>query len=260
VERGALRRVVRGVYAAPGASPDRERALLLRSPPGSVLGLHSAGRRYGLPVLPDPRVHVVVPPGVAVPLIKGVAAHASVLPIREPVWVDGVPCVPPARCAVDLARVLRRADALPVLDAVLRTELCSGDDLVREVRRHDRLRGVRQARELVALADPRAECVQETQLRLLLLDARLPAPVPQLWIPDDDGIPLYRVDLGYDDERVAVEYDGMSHDAAAARLHDRARHNWLADHGWRTRYFTARDLYRNPAGIVTSVRSLLTPR
>jgi hypothetical protein len=259
VERGTLHRAVRGVYTASGAPPDRERALLLKSPPGSVLGVQSAARRYGLPVPPDPRLHVVVPPGVAVPLIKGVAAHASVLPVPEPVWIDGVPCVPPERCAVDLARTLRRQDALPVLDAVLRNGLCSADDLIREVRRHDRLRGVRQARELVPLADPRAECVQETQLRLLLLDGRLPAPVPQLWIPDEYGVPLYRVDLGYDDHRVALEYEGASHDAPGAVTHDRARHNWLSDHGWRMRYFTARDLYRNPSAVVSSVRALLAP-
>src|SRR5699024_10208381 len=98
---------------------------------------------------------------------------------------------------VDLARVLRRMDALPLLDLSLRAGACSRDELLAEDALHARLRGVRQARRLTELADPRAECRQESQLRLLLIDGGLPAPEPQLWVPDQDGVHIYRLDLGY---------------------------------------------------------------
>jgi very-short-patch-repair endonuclease len=78
-------------------------------------------------------------------------------------------------------------------------------------------------------------------------------------VPDEYGVPIYRIDLGYEEHRVGVEYDGASHADGVTLSHDRARHNWLADHGWRMRYFTARDLYRNPTAVVASVRALLTP-
>jgi hypothetical protein len=258
--RGDLAHPGRGVYAPPGTPSDDMPSLFARLPPGSVLGFHSAARMFGLPVPPDERVHVIVPPGVDVPLIKGVAAHASVLPVRSPVVRDGVPCVPPERCAVDLARLLRRADALPLLDATLRASLCTPEQLAAEVARHAGLRGVRPARELVGWADPRAECVQESQLRLVLLDGRLPAPEPQIWVTNRYGTPVYRVDLGYRRHRIGVEYDGGSHLDPQRMEQDRYRHNWLADSGWRVRYFTARDLYRNPKAIVATVQALLQTR
>ena len=247
----------RGVYGPAGTMPDDVRSLLIRLPPGSVLGFHSAALIYGLPVRPHSKLHVIVPPDVDVPFIRGVAAHASVLPVDDPVWNGGIPCVPPVRCAIDLACRLGRPDALALLDATLRAGLCTVDQLAAEVVRHAGLRGVRQARELVGLADPRAECVQESHLRLVLLDGRLPPPEPQLWVASFYGTAVYRVDLGYERQRVGVEYDGQSHLDSARMEKDRHRHNWLVDNGWRMRYFTARDLYHDPGGIVATVKALL---
>jgi len=257
VEHGDLTRPLRGVYGPVGTDVGDLRSLFVRLPPGTMLAHQTAARLYSLPAPDDERVHVIVPTGAHVPLIKGVAAHASVLPVPQTVWLDGVPCVPPHRCAVDLARLLRRHDALAVLDATLRAGLCSQDRLNAEIGRHAGLRGVVQARELVEWADPRAECVQESHLRLVLLDAGLPAPEPQIWIKDESGRALYRVDLGYPEHKIGAEYDGSSHLDAARMRHDRARHNWLADHGWQIRYFTARDLYRNPHAIVKTISTLL---
>ena len=245
----------RGIYGPPGTEPDDVRSFLLRMPSGSVLGFHSAAARYGLPVPPVRRLHVVVPPDVDVPLVRGVAAHASVLPVRDPVWIDGIPCVPAVRCAVDLARLLGRADALALLDATLRSALCTVDQLAAEVALHVGLRGVRQARELIGRADPRPECVQESHLRLVLLDGRLPPPEPQLWVANFYGTVVYRVDLGYEQQRVGLEYDGRSHLDSVEK--DRFRHNWLVENGWRMRYLTARDLYHDPGGIVATVKALL---
>lgn len=257
VREGILRRPSRGVYTSAVAPSDDLQALFLRLPAGSVLAFGSAAQRYGLPAPTDGRHHIIVPPGVCVPRIEGVAAHASVRPVRRPVWLDGVPCVPPERCAIDLARRFRRVDALPLLDATLRAGLCTAADLAAEVAHHAGRRGSRQARDLISLADPRAECVQESQLRLLLIDNRLPWPEPQMWVRDRHGAPVYRLDLGYYEKRVGIEYDGASHSGEASLIRDRSRHNWLADHGWRMRYFTARDLYRAPATIVSSIAALL---
>jgi hypothetical protein len=171
--------------------------------------------------------------------------------------VRGVPCAPPARCAVDLARTVRRLDALPVLDAVLRAGLCTSGELVAETIRHAGLRGVRQARELAGLAHPGAECRQESQLRLVLIDGGLPVPEPQVWVYDRYGRPLYRVDLGYEERQVGIEYDGQSHLDRERMRDDRARLNWLSANGWTIRLFTDRDLYRAPAQIVSIVRDTL---
>ncbi|MFC0508133.1 type IV toxin-antitoxin system AbiEi family antitoxin domain-containing protein [Micromonospora costi] len=272
VGAGELDRLSRGVYGradgpasrggapAPGqqrASNRRLAALLRRLPQGAVIGFHTGARLHGFGAVESSAVHVIVPAGVVVPRVRGVVVHEAVLPVRDPVLLGGVPCAPAARCAVDLARALRRMDALPLLDLCLRAGACGPDELLAEVARHARLRGVCQARALIRIADPRAECRQESQLRLLLIDGGLPAPQPQVWVPDRNGIPLYRLDLGYRERRVGIEYDGRTHLDRDRLRRDRARMNWLAANGWQMRHFTDRDLYHRPTHIVTTVKTLL---
>ena len=236
---------------------DRLRALLLVLPPTAVVGFHTAAQLYGFGVLPSDRLHVVVPAGTPVPDYRGVAAHQSVLPFDDPVDIAGVPCLPPERCAIDIARTCRRLDSLAVVDAALRAERVSEESLAVEVRRHDGLRGVRQARDVVPLADPRAECLQESQLRLIMTDGGLPRPELQVWIVDDWGIPRYRSDLGYPAFRIGGEYDGVSHLDRQRMRQDRERQNWLSAHGWTMRYFTDIDIYRRPHYVVSAMREAL---
>ncbi|WP_431728768.1 endonuclease domain-containing protein [Verrucosispora sp. TAA-831] len=258
VTQGSLLRLTRGVYGPPAANTDdRLAAIFERLPDGAVAGFHTGAMLHGFGDARSTRCHVIVPAGSVVPQIRGVVAHESVVPVRDPVRIRGLPCAPIARCAVDLARSLRRTEAIAVLDLCLRVTDCHQDVLRDELGRHRGLRGVRQARELIGLADPRAECRQESQLRLLLVDAGLPAPEPQLWVDDGYGIPLYRIDLAYRKRRIGIEYDGQSHLDPQVFHYDRARSNWLAGQGWRMRHFTADDLYRRPTHIITTIHSLL---
>jgi len=229
---------------------DRLRAVARGLPPAAVLTHHTAAMLYGFGVVRANSLHVTLPAGTTLPQRRGIAAHGTVLPFTEVRDVLGLRCLAPARCAVDLARQLDRLDALAVLDAALRVGACTPDELEDEVARHDGLRGVRQARELVRLADPRARCRQESHLRLILHDGLLPAPEPQLAVLDDRGQVHCRIDLGYTVQRVGVVYDSGS-------TLDQPRHNWLETRGWRLRYFTDEDLYRDPDGLVLTVRSAL---
>ncbi|MFI7575295.1 DUF559 domain-containing protein [Micromonospora sp. NPDC049497] len=258
MNREELRRVRRGVYAdQPCDDEDELRALLLCLPKEAVLTRQSAARRYGFGVLRDDVVHVQLPVTVPKPRLPGLVVHHSVLPV-DPVLVGGLPCVPAARCAIDLARTVRRLDALPVLDAAIRAGAVTAEELLAEVGAHRALRGVRQARELIPLADGRAECRQESQLRLVIIDGRLPPPEPQLWVYDGLGIPRYRLDLGYRERRIGIEYDGGSHLDRDRLRYDRSRINWLDANGWRMRYFTDRDLYARPTHIVATIRAALS--
>ncbi|MFG1849551.1 DUF559 domain-containing protein [Micromonospora carbonacea] len=255
--KGQVVRARRGVYAdGPIEDLDALRALLLCLPSEAMLSRHTAARLHGFGVLPEGAVHVQLPPEVPRPRLPGVVVHHSAVPV-EPVLVRGLPCAPAPRCAVDLARTVRRLDALPVLDAVLRAGEVSRDGPVEEVLSHGGLPGVRQARSLVPLADGRAECRQESQLRLVLIDGGLPVPEPQVWVLDEDGARRYRLDLGYRRRRIGIEYDGLSHLDRERLRCDRDRANWLASEGWTMRHFTDRDLYRRPAHIVTTIRALL---
>ncbi|WP_433118020.1 hypothetical protein [Micromonospora sp. CA-246542] len=254
-----LHRLSRSIYAPSADRSGHLPAIFRRLPDTAVVGYHTGAQLHGFGDLRSPDVHVIVPAGEPVPHIRGVVAHESVLPVGDPVLLDGVPCAPAARCAVDLARSVRRMDAMPLLDLCLRVGACQPDELLVEVARHERLRGICQARELVSRADPRAECRQESQLRLVLIDGGLPPPEPQLWVSDNNGIPLYRLDLGYRLYRVGIEYDGLSHLNRARLQSDRSRMNWLAANGWQMRYFTDLDLYRRPTHIIRTLSPLLHP-
>ncbi|MFC0530862.1 hypothetical protein [Phytohabitans kaempferiae] len=235
---------------ATGADLDRLRAAVRVLPPIAVLTHHTAAMLYGFGVVPTDALHIALPAGAPIPQRRGVAAHGAVLPFADVRDVFGLRCLGPARCAVDLARQLDRLDALAVLDAALRVGACTAEELTDEVLRHDRLRGVRQARELVRLADPRATCRQESHLRLILHDGLLPAPEPQLAVHDEAGGVRCRIDLAYAEERVGVVYDGDTR-------FDQSRHNWLETRGWRLRYFTDDDLYKDPDHVVQTVRAAL---
>jgi hypothetical protein len=258
LRRGELRRPTRGVYAAGSALVEEElAAVFVRLPAVAVLGRRSAAHRLGFEPVPPTAVEILLPPGVSRPRMPGVVVYEAVVPVGEPVLVGGIPCAPPARCAVDLARTLRRMDALPVLDSVLRAGLATPEDLAVEIDRHHGLRGVVQARHLSSLADGRAECRQESQVRLVLIDGGLPRPDVQVWVHDRDGVALFRLDLAYEAAKVGIEYDGVTHLDRERLRHDRDRANWLDAHGWTMRYFTDRDLYRRPRHVVDLVRAAL---
>jgi very-short-patch-repair endonuclease len=261
--KGRIAHPFRDAYVVGADEPDLvdlTRAALLLMPTRAVIAGHTAAALYGFGVVRTNAIHVAVPVGVPVPRRQGIVAHERAMPFDGVVEVFGLPCLPPERCAVELARCLPRPDGLAILDAALHCGVCTAESLAEEVDRHRRLRGVHQARELVPLATPLAECRQETHLRLVLHDGRLPTPRPQLEIADEWGVVRYRTDLGYDAQLVGVEYDGSSHAGLGRMRDDRQRHNWLDDHGWRMRYVTDVDLYRRPGMVVDTVRTALNAR
>jgi hypothetical protein len=267
VDNGDAISASRGIYASgPGERLRDVRALIARLPRGTVLGFRTAATLLGLgPVLgPCPPagegVHVIVPPGVARPRIRGVVCHEAAVPVRYAVMIGGVPCAPPERCAIDLVRTLPRMHGIALLDGALRAEVCATADLTAELGHHAGLRGVVRARELVGIADGRAECAQESHLRLIVIDGGLPAPEPQVRVCDPVGWLRYRLDLGYPERKVGLEYDGRSHLTTSQLNTDRARMNWLSGQGWAMRYFTAKDIYRSPAAVVATVRAALSIR
>jgi len=151
---------------------------------------------------------------------------------RDLVTVEGVRVTTPLRTALDLACGLWRPNALACLDAFMREHGLTEPVLSRELLRFRGRRGVVQARALVELADPRAESPGESLTRLAIHDAGLPAPVPQLWVTDLEGR-RWRLDLGYEAERVAVEYDGERyHSSDTQREADAYRRAALARAGW----------------------------
>lgn len=149
------------------------------------------------------------------------------------VVIGGVRVTTPLRTALDLGCHLHRKDALAALDQFMRIHGITREALATAATRFFRRRGVTQLRQLIPLADHRAESPRESWTRLAIIDAGLPCPVLQFWI-EIDGVPTYRLDLAYPRLRVVVEYDGEeSHDRTEEqRRHDAERRDWLEEHGW----------------------------
>jgi len=82
------------------------------------------------------------------------------------------------------------------------------------------------------LLDPRAESPRESLLRVRMVDFGLPQPTSQRVVRDADGVFLARLDFGWEEERVGVEYDGAHHREAQTHTGDLRRHNQLRAHGW----------------------------
>jgi hypothetical protein len=153
---------------------------------------------------------------------------------KADVWtIEGVNVTSPLRTALDLGCKLSRRDGLAALDAFMREHGITHADMYAELPRYFRRRGVIQLRQLIPLADPRAESHPESWTRLAITDSGLPCPEPQHWVVHD-GRALFRLDLAYPHARVAIEYDGRDfHTSLEQRKRDRERRKWLRDHGWK---------------------------
>jgi very-short-patch-repair endonuclease len=163
----------------------------------------------------------------------------------------------PARTAFDLARRGRPDRALAWVDAVL-AGTAIGESAVREViAAHPRVRGLRQAESVLAVADPRSESPRESMLRWTLHEAGLPAPTPQFVVRDGLNRFIARLDLAWPALKIAVEYDGAQHRDARQHSADLARHNRLRALGWTVVQVDAAQL-GNPAALIALLRGLLS--
>ena len=173
-------------------------------------------------------------------------------------WVDlhGLRVTSPLRTAADLACMLSRRDALAVVDALMRIHGLTRRDLRRLLLRYFRRRGVVQARQIVALADGRAESSGESWTRLEMVDRGLPEPVLQHWVLVD-RVPTYRLDLAYPHARIAVEYDGEEHHTSVTdRQRDAQRREHLRALGWTVVVVTKRSFAYDEANAwIADVRA-----
>ncbi|MEV4577938.1 DUF559 domain-containing protein [Nonomuraea jabiensis] len=130
------------------------------------------------------------------------------------------------RTALDCARWLPRTEAVAILDQFARR----GVDL--EALRHRPLNSWR-LRDTLALADRGAASPRESWLRVILVEGGLPRPTTQIRVELDDDRFAY-LDLGWEEFKVAVEYDGQEHHTSPTdQQRDTDRREELRRRGWR---------------------------
>ncbi|GAA3220697.1 DUF559 domain-containing protein [Pseudonocardia petroleophila] len=254
-------RVLRDVYVRAGVPVTHEvrcRAASLGLPRGAVITGRSAFTVRGVRLAwPDDPVQVLAPPDMRLGRRPGLDVRRSGIgPDDAEPWAYGL-LASPMRAALDMLVPDRPlADAVADLDAVLRAGRVDRAAVAAMVRgRSDN--GIVRARRAVELADPRAESLPESRLRVLLVLAGL-QPVPQHWVEDRTGR-LARVDLAFPEQRVAIEYDGDWRDGDRWSLNrDRDRLNRVHAAGWDVVFVTA-PMLRNPRAVVRTVTAALTP-
>jgi very-short-patch-repair endonuclease len=231
-------------------------AAMLALPACTAIGGPSAACLWGAADAP-PSVHVVVPRTRRLRRDEHIAVHYTTLAETDLTSFQDLRITTPERTVFDIGRRTDRADALPVLDAMLHRHLVSPWRLERMI--HERREWPRAAAlgRLLPLADARSESPMETRLRLLLTDAGIAPPAVQFEVRDRLGTLLARADLAWPAARLAVEYDGDHHREQQQFRHDLERLNHLRLAGWTVLRFTANDVFDRPAETVRMVHAIL---
>jgi hypothetical protein len=225
------------------------RAALLVLPAGTAATSVTALRVYGLDVGRDQRLHFTTtrPHQRRIP---GVVVHRRIRPALRRL-VDGIPATTPEQTFVEASRTLSLIDRVIAGDWLIHHELTTLSELQQFVDTvHDH--GVKRARRAIVWVRERVESPRETILRLMIVFARLPEPVPNVPLGEPDDF-VVRPDLIYLRYRVAVEYDGAYHfKSRKQRDRDIKRREALEGMGWRVIVVTAEGMTR-PHDVVWRV-------
>lgn len=164
----------------------------------------------------------------------------------------------PARTALDLACRHPLAVSVAAIDALARATELKFADVELLSQRYPGRRGIRRARQALSLADAGAESPKESWLRVLLIRGGLPRPQTQIPVYDEAGNLLARLDMGWENLKVAAEYDGDHHRTDRAQFaRDIKRIEMLERMGWIIIRVTSGD---RPMEIVHRVRAALARR
>ncbi|WAJ44777.1 DUF559 domain-containing protein [Mycobacterium sp. Aquia_216] len=206
------RRLFRDVYV----DPDTEVTSVLRAKAGwlwsgrrAVVAGFSAAALHGSKWVDDHKVveliHIHRHP------VPGIQMHGDVVDADEAEVIDGVAVTSPARTALDLGCWYPTTTAVAGIDALARAAEVKAADVELLAKRYPGRRGIVQARKAAALFDAGSQSPRESWLRIVLIQAGLPRPHTQIPVLDECGNFAAYLDMGWEDVKVAVEYDGEQH-------------------------------------------------
>jgi hypothetical protein len=226
--------IYRGVYAPKGVEVSlRDRAMaawLASGRRGVVAGVAASALHHASWVDPTEPIELV---GVKCRAQDGLIPRLDRIADDEVMRCSGLPVTTRVRTAYDLGRHQNRSQALARLDALMWTQRFSIDEVADLANRYPRARGIRQLRQLLPLVDGGSDSPRESRIRLWLIDSGM--PMPQTQIPVFDGGPqaVAFLDMGWEQFKVAVEYDGDHHRKDRRQyVKDIRRIRMLEEMGW----------------------------
>jgi hypothetical protein len=247
-------RVFRDVYVSEGTELTqavRARAAWLWSRRRGVIAGFSAAGLYGSRWVDAARpVDIIHDNRHALP---GLRIWGDQLASDEFELIDTVPVTTPARTALDLACWYPSTTAVAAMDALARATEVKMADVELLAARYRGRRGLERARVSLDLVDAGAQSPKESWVRLVLIRAGLPRPQTQIPVQDEFGEVIAYLDMGWEEIKVAVEYDGDQHRT------DKRQYAWdirrleiLQRRGWIVIRVLAGD---RPADIIRRVRA-----
>ena len=241
-----------GVYFPAGIQPtvaQRAEAAWLWSHRRGVIAGMTAARLHGARWLDDALSIEMFWANARTP--PGIRTSAVALGAGETLTLGGLAVTSLARTAFDLARRRPVHAAVVRLDALANAATFDCADVLGLAKYHRGVRGLGQVERVLDLHDPGAQSPKETWLRLLLMGGGFPRPRTQIPVVVD-GFVKYYLDMGWENVKVAVEYDGDQHRTDRAQFaKDVVRLEELADLGWMVVRVVART---SPAEVVRRVR------
>jgi hypothetical protein len=151
---------------------------------------------------------------------KGIITRNDHFTNDDVMEVDGMAVATPQRTAYDLGRHLSPTAAVVHLDALSRATGLAVEHVSPLIDRYPGARHVRRLRRALDAMDGGSQSPKETWLRLLLIGGGYPRPRTQIPVADEFGREFAYLDMGWEDLKIAVEYDGDQHRT------DRARYAW----------------------------------
>lgn len=259
------RQLLRGVHVSSEVEVDvrvRARAALLVAPEGAAIARHTACELWDGWPPPDWRTHIVLPSGQDSRSARmvGQAVDARVSRSADGITtLAGIRLTDRVRTFLDLAADCDLVDLVAVGDSLVRRDRLDPRRLREAAATPGRHRLL--ARRAAALVRPRVMSRPESQLRMLLVLAGLPEPSVDVQFSDPDGRLVRRLDLGYRDHRVAVEYDGRQHADDHEQWHsDIDRREDFDNRDWRFVVVTSKGLWVEPERTLARVVKVLRSR
>lgn len=246
--RGQWRRLGRGTYALAGVVPSwRQTAAAACVGHAQWFTSHlTAAALAGFGPAPPAKPHIVVPPGTASWSSLAVV-HRFALAPGETTSFLRIPATHPTRTIIDCASLVGPKRLTGLVDEAFHLGLTSVAAIEARLRkmRPDRCRGSDEV--LLTCLDPWRSRIKpgspsEARLYRQLVEWGLPPPEQQIEIVDHSGVVIARLDAGWSDRRIGLEYDSVRWHGPARWEGDEARHARIEALGWKIRHVDKTDL------------------
>lgn len=234
----------------------RAQALWLRSRRRGILAGYSASALHGAKWIDASLPAAVVDTNAR--REPGVQVWEDRIEADEVCIVEGMRVTSPERTALDLARRFPRDQAVAAVDTLVQATHVKPADVERLAERYRGGRGMKAARAALDLVDGGAQSPKETWLRLLLIRAGFPRPQTQIAVRNEWGWAEAYLDMGWEDLKVAAEYDGDQHRSSRYQyVKDIRRLEKLERLGWIVVRVVAED---HPQDVIYRVREARASR